>query len=226
MNIRSVYWVLLIGLSLTLLFQWTSEKREESVSEHLLSAQTSSLSDSDGFVSIENNELYVVVSVAAGNIVETRLKKYPVENVEGSLGYRVFGESNDTAFNYYFKSGFTNTFPDYAVKDLGSDYVLLVDEKLGLIKKISFSDSPYELSVVDESLVGVGGKVFASLYRTDGKALDLKRGALDGGMMNNSSYEGVAISSEKDPYDTYRLSRIDEKKEVLTRSGWIAFVQK
>ena len=226
MNIRGVYWVLLIGLSLTLLFQWTSEKREESVSEHLLSAQTSSLSVSDGLVSIENNELYVVVSVATGNIVETRLKKYPVENVEGSLGYRVFGESNDTAFNYYFKSGFTNTFPLYAVKDLGSDYVLLADEKLGLVKKISFNDSRYELSVVDESLVGVGGKVFASLYRTDGKALDLKRGALDGGMMNNSSYEGVAISSERDPYDTYRLSRIDEKKEVLTRSGWIAFVQK
>ena len=226
MNIRSVYWALLIGLSLTLLFQWTSEKREESVSEHLLSAQTSSLSVNDGLVSIENNELYVVVSVATGNIVETRLKKYPVENVEGSLGYRVFGESNDTAFNYYFKSGFTNTFPLYAVKDLGSDYVLLADEKLGLVKKISFSDSRYELSIVDESLVGVGGKVFASLYRTDGKALDLKRGALDGGMMNNSSYEGVAISSERDPYDTYRLSRIDEKKEVLTRSGWIAFVQK
>ena len=226
MNIRGVYWALLIGLSLTLLFQWTSEKREESVSEHLLSAQTSSLSVSDGLVSIENNELYVVVSVATGNIVETRLKEYPVENVEGSLGYRVFGESNDTAFNYYFKSGFTNTFPLYAVKDLGSDYVLLADEKLGLVKKISFSDSSYELSIVDESLVGVGGKVFASLYRTDGKALDLKRGALDGGMMNNSSYEGVAISSERDPYDTYRLSRIDEKKEVLTRSGWIAFVQK
>ena len=226
MNIRSVYWALLIGLSLTLLFQWASEKREESISEHLLSAQASSLSVSDGLVSIENNELYVVVSVATGNIVETRLKEYPVENVEGSLGYRVFGESNDTAFNYYFKSGFTNTFPLYAVSDLGSDYVLLADEKLGLVKKISFSDSRYELSIVDESLVGVGGKVFASLYRTDGKALDLKRGALDGGMMNNSSYEGVAISSERDPYDTYRLSRIDEKKEVLTRSGWIAFVQK
>ena len=226
MNIRGVYWVLLISLSLTLLFQWTSEKRAESVNEHLLSAQTSSLLVNDGLVSIENNELYVVVSVATGNIVETRLKKYPVENVEGSLGYRVFGESSDTAFNYYFKSGFTNTFPLYAVKDLGSDYVLLADEKLGLVKKISFSDSRYELSIVDESLVGVGGKVFASLYRTDGKALDLKRGALDGGMMNNSSYEGVAISSEKDPYDTYRLSRIDEKKEILTRSGWIAFVQK
>ena len=226
MNIRSVYWALLIGLSLTLLFQWTSEKREESVNRHLLNAQVNAFVDEDGFVSIENDELFVVVSVATGNIVETRLKKYPVENVEGSLGYRVFGESSEMAFNYYFKSGFTNTSPFYSIKDMGDDYVLLADEKLGLTKKISFSESSYELSIYDESLVGEEGKVFASLYRTDGKALDLKRGALDGGMMNNSSYEGVAISSERDPYETYRLSRIDDKKEALTRSGWIAFVQK
>ena len=44
--------------------------------------------------------------------------------------------------------------------------------------------------------------------------------------MNNSSYEGVAISSERDPYNTSRLSRVDEPIEVLSRSGWIAFVQK
>tara|TARA_B100000963_G_scaffold329902_1_gene319627 strand:+ start:551 stop:2077 length:1527 start_codon:yes stop_codon:yes gene_type:complete len=226
MNIRSVYWALLIGLSLTLLFQWTSEKREESVNKHLLSAQVDAFVDEDGFVSIENDELFVVVSVATGNIVETRLKKYPVENVEGSLGYRVFGESSEMAFNYYFKSGFTNTNPFYSIKDMGDDYVLLTDEKLGLTKKISFSESSYELSIYDESLVGEEGKVFASLIRTNGRALDLKRDALDGGMMNNSSYEGVAISSERDPYETYRLSRIDDKKEILTRSGWIAFVQK
>ena len=95
-----------------------------------------------------------------------------------------------------------------------------------MVKKISFSDSSYELSIHDESLVGVNGKIFAGLYRTEGRALDLKRNALDGGMMNNSSYEGVAISSEQDPYDTSRLSRIDDPKEVLTRSGWVAFVQK
>ena len=142
------------------------------------------------------------------------------------MGYRVFGESKDVAFNYYFKSGFTNTSPVYSVEDVGKDYVVLSDGELGLVKRISFSDSSYELSIYDESLVGVDGKIFAGLYRTDGRALDLKRDALDGGMMNNSSYEGVAISSEQDPYDTSRLSRIDDKKEVLTRSGWIAFVQK
>ena len=219
MNLRSVYWALLIGLSLTLLFQWTSEKREESVNDHLLKAQTYKPAEDDGYISIENDELYVVVSVATGNIVETRLKKYPVENAEGALGYRVFGESKDVAFNYYFKSGFTKTSPVYSVEEAGKDYVVLGDGELGLTKRISFSDSPYELSIYDESLVGVDGKVFAGLYRTGGRALDLKRDALDGGMMNNSSYEGVAISSEQDPYDTSRLSRGDDKKEVLTRAG-------
>ena len=226
MNIRSVYWALLIGLSLTLLFQWTSEKREESVNDHLLKAQTYKPAEDNGYVSIENDELYVVVSVATGNIVETRLKKYPVENAEGALGYRVFGESKDVAFNYYFKSGFTKTSPVYSVEEAGKDYVVLGDGELGLTKRISFGDSSYELSIYDESLFGVDGKVFAGLYRTGGRALDLKRDALDGGMMNNSSYEGVAISSEQDPYDTSRLSRVDDKKEVLTRAGWIAFVQK
>ena len=226
MNIRSVYWALLVGLSLTLLFQWTSEKREESVNKHLLEAQSYNPVEDDGYISIENDELYVVVSVATGNIVETRLKKYPVENTQGALGYRVFGESKEVAFNYYFKSGFTNTSPVYSVEDVGDDYVVLSDGELGLRKRISFSDSSYELSIYDESLVGVDGKVFAGFFRTGGRALDLKRGALDGGMMNNSSYEGVAISSEQDPYDTSRLSRIDDTKEALTRAGWIAFVQK
>ena len=226
MNIRSVYWALLIGLSLTLLFQWTSEKREESVNNHLLKAQTYNPAEDASYISIENDELYVVISVATGNIVETRLKKYPVENAQGALGYRVFGESEDVAFNYYFKSGFTKTSPVYSVEEVGKDFVVLGDSELGLTKRISFSDSSYELSIYDESVAGVDGKIFAGLYRTGGRALDLKRDALDGGMMNNSSYEGVAISSEQDPYDTSRLSRVDDKKEVLTRAGWIAFVQK
>ena len=64
------------------------------------------------------------------------------------------------------------------------------------------------------------------MYRSEGRALDLKRGALEGGMMNNSSYEGVAISTELDPYSTSRLSSVDKPLEVLSKSGWVAFVQK
>ena len=86
MNIRGFYWVLLIGLSLALLFQWTTEKRQEAVAEHLSSVMSSGFSLEDGYASIENDDLVVVVSVPTGNIVESRLKKYPVENVQGSLG--------------------------------------------------------------------------------------------------------------------------------------------
>ena len=64
--------------------------------------------------------------------------------------------------------------------------------------------------------------MFASLRRTEGKALDLKRDALSGGMMNNGSYEGVAISHDGDPYETYRLRNLDEKQELFIKVwlGW------
>ena len=43
--------------------------------------------------------------------------------------------------------------------------------------------------------------------------------------MNNSSYEGVAISSEQDPYDTSRLSRLMTQKRSY--SSWVdCFCQK
>ena len=44
--------------------------------------------------------------------------------------------------------------------------------------------------------------------------------------MNNSSFEGVAISTEGDPYKTSRLRSVDEPVESLSRSGWVAFIQK
>ena len=153
-----------------------------------------------------------------GAIVETRLKKHLVENVEGSLGFRVFGQSNESAFNYYFKSGFTNTSPSYVLVERGDDFVTLYDGVLDITKTISFLPSPYEISVYDYSSKGVNGKSYAGLYRTEGRALDLKRDALSGGMMNNSSYEGVAISTESDPYETYRLRSIDEPVGILSLS--------
>ena len=44
--------------------------------------------------------------------------------------------------------------------------------------------------------------------------------------MNNSSYEGVAVSTENEAYASARLRGVDEPQETLSRSGWIAFVQK
>jgi len=226
MNIRNLYLVVVVFSALGLLYEWNSEQKSKSIEEHMLSVSSSEYLQNDDYVTIENEELALVVSISAGSIVESRLKKYSVENVDGSLGFRVFGSSENTSFKYYFKSGFTGVVPNYKVYDRGADYVELVDETLGISKKISFLSSPYEVSVYDSSSSGVEGKSYAGLYRSEGRALDLKRGALEGGMMNNSSYEGVAISSESDPYTTSRLSKIDEPVEVLSRSGWIGFVQK
>ena len=226
MNIRSLYLVLIVFLSLGLLYEWTYEKKVQSIEDHLASAKSSKYFIEDGYIQIENEELVITVSVNSGSIVESRLKKHPVEKVQGSLGFRVFGTSETSSFKYYFKSGFTKVVPEYVVRDMGTDYVELFDSNLNISKKIYFSSNPYEVLVKDLSSSNVVGKSYAGLFRTDGRSLDLKRGALEGGMMNNSSYEGVAISSETSSYSSTRLNSIEEPIEVLSRSGWVAFVQK
>ena len=101
MNIRRLYLFLIVGLSLALFFEWSSAKKNQSIESRLLESKSSSFDIGDDYIVIENSNLYVVVEVQTGKIVETRVNKYPVENnVEGSLGYRVFGRSNDSGFNY------------------------------------------------------------------------------------------------------------------------------
>ena len=226
MGIRNIYWGLIVLLSGALLFEWTSEKRSDAIQQHLKYAESFDSSFVSGeYVKIESEELFLIVSVKTGSIIETRLKKYPVENVPGSLGFRVFGQ--DGAFNYYFKSGFTKSSPVFAVDVINSDSVRLVDDELGISKLISLSDEPYEILVLDSSSSAIEGKSFAGLYRTAGRPLDLKSDALSGGMMNNGSYLGVAISTDSKPYETTKLNQIDESGiESLSKSGWIAFVQK
>ena len=228
MGIRNVYWGLIILLSGALLFEWTSEKRSDAIQEHLSYAESFNSSFlGDEYVSIESEELFLIIAVKTGSIIETRLKKYPVENVPGSLGFRVFGSGQNNAFNYYFKSGFTKSNPVFSVDVIKDDSVRLIDNELGISKLISFSEAPYEVLVLDSSLNGVEGKSFAGLYRTAGRPLDLKSDALSGGMMNNGSYLGVAISTDSEPYETTKLNQIDEGGiESLSRSGWVAFVQK
>ena len=227
MNVRRLYLFLIVGLSLALLFEWSSAKKNQSIENRLLESKSSSFDIGDDYVAIENSNLYVVVEVQTGKIVETRINKYPVENnVEGSLGYRVFGRSNDSGFNYYFRSGFYKSEPVYEVFDIGADFVELRDLSLGISKKISFLERDYEISIIDRSTNINIGQPFASLYRTEGRSLDLKSDALSGGMMNNSSYEGAAISWSGDPYETYRLRSLDEKAEHSSKSGWVAFIQK
>ena len=191
MNLRKVYLGVIVVLSMALFYEWNSENQKLSEIEQLrvadadIEASASQVTSGGNFVYLENDYLRLKISTSTGSIVESRLKKYGVENIEGSPGVRVFGASNTGTFRYYLKTGFTG--------------------------KASFGSS---------------GKAFAALYRTEGRSLDLKSSLLQGGMMNNSSYQGVAFSTDQDPYDTTRLRNLDESISYLSRSGWVSFIQK
>ena len=230
MNIRRIYLAVIVVLSASLFYQWTAESKADAQAKHLEVAISESLIDvvtADGnYVYLENNLLKLKIVVNSGAIVEARLKEYGVENIPGSLGVRVFGSEENGFFKYYFKSGFTSEATNYKLLNYGQGSVTLYDESLGVKKEIGFLPDTYEIQIKDTAENGSSGKAFASLYRTEGRSLDLKTEITQGGMMNNSSYQAVAFSTSDDPYETQRLSGLDEKMSFLSRGGWVSFIQK
>jgi YidC/Oxa1 family membrane protein insertase len=232
MNIRKIYVGLIVLLSMGLFYEWSSDGKLAEQSAHLELAMVEnakpSVSDDGEYVYIENDLLKIKIAIKTGSIVESRLKKYGVENVDGSLGSRVLGSDSKGLFKYYFKSGFTGqkTKPSYVLNSFDDRYVLLEDQDLGITKEISFLPDTYEVSIKDSSINGETGKAFAAFYRTDGISLDMKTAVSQGGMMNNSSYQGVALSTDADPYETTRLRSLDKPISVLSRSGWVSFIEK
>ena len=230
MNIRKIYLGLIVLFSMALYYEWSSEQRVLNEKNIQLQAElegaSGPVSDDGRFVFLENDLLKLKISIATGSVVESRLKQYGVENVPGSLGVRVFGSSENSAFSYYLKTGFTGKSVSYVLDSYGLDFVLLKSLDGDQSKEFRFMPESYEVSIKDTSLSGVSGRAFASLYRTDGPPLDLKTAWLQGGMMNNGSYTGVAISTDQAPYETSRLRSIDEPFESLSRGGWVSFIQK
>jgi len=230
MNIRKVYLGLVAVLSVALFYEWTSDNKSSSISKHLelagIEMAKPKVSEDGAYVYLENDLLRLKISIQTGSVLESRLKQYGVENVEGSMGVRVFGSSDIGSFKYYLRTGFTGQAVKYVLDSYGDNFVLLKSGDGSFAKEFSFLPNTYEVLIKDSSSVGVEGKAFASLYRTEGRSLDLKTGFIEGGMMNNSSYQGVAISSDQDPYETTRLRALDKPTSVLSRSGWISFIQK
>jgi len=230
MNIRKVYLGLVAVLSVALFYEWTSDNKSSSISKHLelagIEMAKPKVSEDGAYVYLENDLLRLKISIQTGSVLESRLKQYGVENVEGSMGVRVFGSSDIGSFKYYLRTGFTGQAVKYVLDSYGDNFVLLKSGDGSFTKEFSFLPDTYEVLIKDSSSGGVEGKAFASLYRTEGRSLDLKTGFIEGGMMNNSSYQGVAISSDQDPYETTRLRALDKPTSVLSRSGWISFIQK
>ena len=115
MNLRKVYLGAVVVLSMALFYEWNSENKKLSEIEQLriadIEAATSQVSEDGNFVFLENELLRLKISTNTGSIVESRLKKYGVENFERSPGVRVFGTSSTSAFKYYLKTGFTGKRP-------------------------------------------------------------------------------------------------------------------
>ena len=142
MNIRRIYLGLILALVIGLFYEYTSGTRFDDLEKHSLyveSLKEENLIDikSNRYVFLENELLRLKFVVSNGALVEARLKQFPVENADGSVGVRVFGSDDERLFRYYFKSGFTGVVPNYKVYDHGADYVELVDETLGISKKIT-----------------------------------------------------------------------------------------
>ena len=104
MNIRKIYVVLIVLLSMGLFYEWTSEKRSAVQLKHMelvdVLARDSLYSSGDEYIFLENDLLEIKIAIATGAIVESRLKKYGVENITGSLGVRVFGSGDQGVFKY------------------------------------------------------------------------------------------------------------------------------
>ena len=113
MNIRKIYVVLIVLLSMGLFYEWTSENRSAVQLKHMelvdVLARDSLYSSGDEYIFLENDLLEIKIAIATGAIVESRLKKYGVENITGSLGVRVFGSDDRGVFKYYLKTGFTGS---------------------------------------------------------------------------------------------------------------------
>ena len=167
MNPRYIYMAIVLSLAYILFFQWGQVQQENNLNEE----EARAVVEVDGLGNIsvlENNLLKISINNKNGNIVESRLKDYPV--YPGSTrGVRVLGfdEAGDAGLKYYIKSGFNglnkNTPFLYKVVSESSSELILESVEFGAKKTISLSDVPYEVKVLDENVSGVSYKPFIAL---------------------------------------------------------------
>jgi YidC/Oxa1 family membrane protein insertase len=232
MNNRKLYLAAIFFLSLTLFYQYSSEQRLEAENSQVVIAEESQearvLSANDDYVYLEDDLLSLKISSVNGAIVEARSKKHLVESVEGSLGVRIFGSDVLNDFKYYFKTGFLGPQRTYVFdKNIDKGVVLLSDDGAAS-KTIRFGERPYELIITDSLLGGkeTAGRPYASLYRSNARALDMNFDFVSGGFINRSSYEAYAMSTSQDSYEADRLKSVDGSLGVTSAGGWIGFTQK
>ena len=225
MNPRYIYMAVVLSLSYVLFFQWGQIQQEQDLG--IEEAKAAVEQEGVGNISVlENDLLKIEINNKNGNIVESRLKEYPVYP-GSSRGVRVLGfdEGGDIGLKYYIKSGFNGLnknapFP-YTVVSESEDRVVLESVEFGARKTIYLSDTPYEVTVLDENASGVSYKPYIALYRNDALPIDMPTG-----LFANASYRGVAFNTNEDPYLNTRLGSLDVAQNYPQAGGWVAFIQK
>ena len=225
MNPRYIYMAVVLSLSYVLFFQWGQIQQEQDLG--IEGAKAAVEQEGVGNISVlENDLLKIEINNKNGNIVESRLKEYPVYP-GSSRGVRVLGfdEGGDIGLKYYIKSGFNGLnknapFP-YTVVSESEDRVVLESVEFGARKTIYLSDTPYEVTVLDENASGVSYKPYIALYRNDALPIDMPTG-----LFANASYRGVAFNTNEDPYLNTRLGSLDVAQNYPQAGGWVAFIQK
>ncbi len=94
MNIRNIYWGLIIVLSGLLLFEWTSQKREQSIDSHLDYAEFFNTSGyGEGYSIIENDKLFCCGCNKNRLDYRNKTKRVPRRKCKGVFGFSCFLEA-------------------------------------------------------------------------------------------------------------------------------------
>ena len=121
-----------------LFFEWSSEKKDEAI-KIIYWSQGHQVLIKDGYIVIENSNLYVVVETQTGKIVETRIKENIQLKIMMVLLVIGFLEGQMILFLIIILKGFfINQSPSYEVVDIGPGFVELRDLSLGVFKKYPF----------------------------------------------------------------------------------------
>ena len=104
MNLRIV-WLVLVGVFAYLLFyEWSEESKIRSelvASSRVVTHDSNELNSLT--VSINNQNIQLIIDSKSGSIIGVELKQYPVFQGEGSPSMRLLGSEN--AFKFYARSG-------------------------------------------------------------------------------------------------------------------------
>lgn len=194
-------------------------------------------------INVHTDVLDAQIDTLGGNVVATKLLKYPLSLQENSIPVQLL--NNDPEKFYVAASGivsdkagelsldkppqYTASQNNYVLGDKTKDLnVILVwhgKNGLTLTKTFTFTRGNYAIKVNHNisnlSNQAWSGKFFTELQR---KSTEEDKG---GGMFSFRTFSGGSISSPEKPYEKFSYANLDKENIARTiQGGWLAFQQR